>query len=84
MKTDRVYRSPLPRTVNDYSIRLGLQSTEHFNFTRNVPGVLYPHLERLINGEVEGVAFLTRLPPQLHHAIGEAIGKTIKEWSQKV
>lgn len=78
---DRVYRSPLPRSVNEYALRLGLQSTAAHNRTRNVPGVLLPHVDRLVSGEVEGVAFLTRVPPQVHQAIGEAIERVLRDWS---
>lgn len=81
MKTE-AYHSPLPRSVNEYVLRAGIQSTEHFNYTRNVPGALRPHIDRLASGEVEGIVFLSRVPPKLHQAISEAITEAVKAWAK--
>lgn len=77
MKT-AVYRCPLPRTPNDFQLRLGVQSTAHQNYTRNVPGVLVPHLDSLFSGRVEGIAIISRVPPALHQAVSEAVTRAVK------
>jgi hypothetical protein len=81
---EKVYRSPLPRSPNEYVLRLGLQSTAHHNFTRNVPGVLVPHVDKLISGSVEGFAVLSRVSPKLHQHVMEAIEQAVKDFNHGV
>lgn len=76
----KLYRSPLPRSVNEFDLRLSLQSTEHYNFTRSVPGVLLPHVESLVSGRCEGVAIVSRVPQGLHQAISEAVTAAVKTY----
>jgi hypothetical protein len=80
MSTPSPYRNPLPVTANGFYLRLGLQSTTHYNKTSNVPGVLLPHIEKLISGRVEGIAILSRVPPNLHQAVTEAVQAAVKAY----
>jgi hypothetical protein len=74
------YLNPLPVTPNDFELRLGLQSTTYHVRTCNVPGVLLPHVEKLVSGRVEGIAVLTRVPPALHQAVMEAVKASVKAY----
>lgn len=72
------YLNPLPVTPNEFDLRLGLQSTTHHVHTVSVPGVLLPHVEKLLAGRVEGVAVLSRVPSGLHQAVMHAVRDAVK------
>lgn len=74
------YLNPLPVTVNEFGLRLGLQSTTHHVRTCNVPGVLLPHVEKLVSGRVEGIAVLSRVPGELHQAVMESVKAAVKAY----